>query len=72
MDISEHGCSIELPDSLPLRVIVSLRFPDLDVSAFASVRHVTRKGMKFNIGLEFGQPVRLPAEDAELAGASSR
>lgn len=72
VDISERGCSIELPESLPLRAIVSLRFPDLDVSAFASVRHVTRKGMKFRVGLEFGQPVRLRLGDAELAEAAER
>jgi|KBSMisStaDraftv2_1062788.scaffolds.fasta_scaffold95873_2 hypothetical protein len=65
-DISERGCSIELTDSLPVRANVSLRIPDLDVSAFASVRHVTRKGMKYIVGLEFGQPVRLPLADGKL------
>ncbi|MBZ5632663.1 MAG: PilZ domain-containing protein [Acidobacteriia bacterium] len=67
MNISETGCSIELTESVPVRANVSLRVPDLDLSAFASVRHVTRKGMKFNIGLEFGQPVRLRLADAESA-----
>jgi|SRR6476620_10313319 hypothetical protein len=67
IDISEHGCAIEMEESLPLRSNVSLRIPSLDVSAFASVRHVTRKGMRFHIGLEFGQPVRLPLKDTELA-----
>jgi hypothetical protein len=67
VNISERGCSIELPDSLPLRANISLRLPELDISAFASVRHVTRKGMKFHIGLEFSQPVRLPLLDGELA-----
>ena len=65
-DISERGCSIELQEPLHVRVNVSLRIPDLDVSAFASVRHVTRKGMKYVIGLEFGQPVRLPLADGTL------
>jgi hypothetical protein len=67
VNITESGCSIELPDALPLRANVSLRLPELDISAFASVRHVTRKGMKFHIGLEFSQPVRLPLADGELA-----
>src|SRR5258705_13570187 len=65
-DISERGCSIELADSLPVRTNVSLRIADLNVSAFASVRHVTRKGMKYIVGLEFGQPVRLPLADGTL------
>jgi hypothetical protein len=65
-DISERGCSIQLTESLPLRVNVSLRIPDLNLSAFGSVRHVTRKGMKYNIGLEFGQPVQLPLAVREL------
>jgi hypothetical protein len=65
-NISERGCSIELRDPLPVRAIISLRIPELDLSAFATVRHVTRKGMKVNIGLEFGQPVRLPLADGEL------
>jgi hypothetical protein len=65
-DISERGCSIELADSLPVRANVSLRIPDLNVSAFASVRHVTRKGMKYIVGLEFGQPVRLPLAEETL------
>jgi len=30
------------------------------------VRHVTRKGMKYIVGLEFGQPVRLPLADGKL------
>jgi hypothetical protein len=63
VDISEHGCCIELTELIPPRTIVAVRFPDLNVSAFASVRHVTRKGMKFHVGLEFGQPVRLPVTD---------
>ncbi len=60
------AASIELRDPLPVRAIISLRIPELDLSAFATVRHVTRKGMKVNIGLEFGQPVRLPLADGEL------
>lgn len=67
VNISEHGCAIDSTESVPLRANVSLRVPDLDLSAFASVRHVTRKGMKFNIGLEFGQPVRLRLLDVALA-----
>jgi len=64
-NIGERGCSIELTESLPLRALISLRIPELDVASFASVRHVTRKGMKINIGLEFGQPVRLPLANEE-------
>lgn len=59
VDISERGCAIELMESIPARTNISVRFPDLNLSVFASVRHVTRKGMKFNVGLEFSQAVSL-------------
>jgi hypothetical protein len=46
-----------------------MRLPELDISSFASVRHVTRKGSKYHVGLEFPQPVRIPIRDAELVEA---
>jgi len=66
LDLSESGCGVELMEPVPLRTNISLRLPDLDVSTFASVRHVTRKGSKYIVGLEFPQLVRIPARNTEL------
>jgi c-di-GMP-binding flagellar brake protein YcgR len=69
LDLSESGCAVELMEGIPLRTNISMRFPESDVSTFASVRHVTRKGSKFHVGLEFPQPVRIPIKETELAEA---
>jgi hypothetical protein len=66
MDLSENGCAVELMEPIPLRTNIAMRLPELDISSFASVRHVTRKGSKYQVGLEFPQPVRIPVKDAEL------
>ena len=70
LDLSELGCAAELIEPIPLRTNVSIRLPELDISSFASVRHVTRKGSKYLVGLEFPQPIRIPVKegvrDAEL------
>ena len=66
LDVSESGCAAELMESIPVRANVSMRMPELDISSFASVRHVTRKGSKFHVGLEFSQLVRIPVKEAEL------
>ena len=63
LDLSETGCAAELMEPIPLRTNISMRLPELDISSFASVRHVTRKGSKYHVGLEFPQPVRIPVRD---------
>ena len=70
MDLSENGCAVELMEPIPLRTNISMRLPELDISSFASVRHVTRKGSKYHVGLEFPQAVRIPVRDAELVEAA--
>jgi len=70
IDLSENGCAVELVEPIPLRTNIAMRLPELDISSFASVRHVTRKGSKYHVGLEFPQPVRIPIRDAELAEAA--
>jgi len=70
LDLSEHGCAVELIEPIPLRTNISMRLPELDISSFASVRHVTRKGSKYHVGLEFPQAVRIPVRDAELMEAA--
>ena len=63
LDLSEHGCAAELMEPIPLRTNISIRLPELDISSFASVRHVTHKGSKFHVGLEFPPPLRFPVND---------
>ena len=70
IDLSENGCAVELVEPIPLRTNIAMRLPELDISSFASVRHVTRKGSKYHVGLEFPQPVRIPIRDAELVEAA--
>ena len=69
LDLSDGGCAVELLEPIPLRTNISMRFPELEISTFASVRHVTRKGSKYKVGLEFPQPVRIPIKETELAEA---
>ena len=69
IDVSESGCGVELMESVPLRTNISLRLPELEISTFASVRHVTRKGSKYIVGLEFPQLVRIPVKNTELVEA---
>jgi PilZ domain len=71
VDLSESGCALELMEPVPLRTNISMRLPEMDISTFASVRHVTRKGSKYSVGLEFSQPVRIPTKDTGLAEALS-
>lgn len=63
LDLSEHGCAAELMEPIPLRTNISMRLPELEISSFASVRHVTRKGSKYHVGLEFPQPIRVPVKE---------
>jgi hypothetical protein len=66
VDLSENGCAVEVMESIPARTNVAMRIPELDLSTFASVRHVTRTGSKCTIGLEFPQPVRISTNDHGL------
>ena len=63
LDLSENGCALELMEPIPLRTNVSMRLPETEISSFASVRHVTRKGSKYIAGLEFPQAIRIPLKD---------
>jgi hypothetical protein len=59
LDASVDGLRLEFPVALPIRATVTLRMARIDVSGSASVRHVRRTGMKFVIGFEFSQHLRL-------------
>jgi hypothetical protein len=57
-DISQGGLRIEVLANVSVRTYVSLRTERLNLSGSATVRHVTRTGAKYRIGLELSQPLR--------------
>lgn len=52
LDVSDSGLRIALLQPVPLRTIVSFNVEPLKVSGSASVRHVSRRGTRFVVGLE--------------------
>ena len=54
VDISEAGLRIEVPEAIPIGAHVSLRSDRIDLAGFAVVKHVTRCGSRYHIGLELG------------------
>src|SRR5258706_11478193 len=69
-DISESGLSIVLPNRIEPRTFVRVKADDYpELSGTASVRFCLRKGMNYNVGLEFAGGAKLkarkPAEPQE-------
>ena len=62
VDIATCGMQIETPTQIPVNVAVNLRCDELRLSSRGTVRHCTRKGPKFRIGVEFTTPIRLPVQ----------
>ena len=59
VDISTGGMQIEVPTQIPVNVAVNLRCDELKLSSRGTVRHCTRKGPRFRVGVEFTMPIRL-------------
>jgi len=53
LNIAENGLALELAEPIPLRTLVHVRSSELKVSASCSVRHCSRSGRKFVVGVEF-------------------
>lgn len=69
IDVSESGLRIEVPAPVPVRGTISVRAERLKISGSASVKHTTRVGARYHVGVELNQKVR-GGEIAELrAGA---
>ncbi|MDZ4799114.1 MAG: PilZ domain-containing protein [Bryobacteraceae bacterium] len=62
VDISTTGMQIELPTQIPVNAAVNVRCDELRISGRGMVRHCTRKGPRFRVGVEFTMPIRLPLE----------
>jgi len=58
LEISESGLRVETSDPMPLRSYVNFQIDNPPFAGSGSVRHVTRSGLKFVIGLEFAGTLR--------------
>lgn len=68
IDVSRSGIRIECPEEIPLATEVFLQAEKYQVMGNAFVRHCSRRGASYSIGLEFSAEMKnsitLPAEDA--------
>ena len=58
LDVSEMGMRLKVPEALPVLSSVTLRSEKLHLHGQASVRHCSRFGTNYAIGLEFSRGVR--------------
>ena len=65
-DISESGLRLEMPEALPVQSQISLRSIDLRLHGRASVKHCTKHGTKFILGVEFVGGLRWKPTSAEM------
>ena len=55
IDLSSNGLRVEATVGIPLRSRISLRIDELKLSAAALLKHVSRRGAKYVLGLELSQ-----------------
>ena len=72
MDVCENGLRLELPVPIPPRAEISLNAERIKMSGSARVRHATRRGSKYVIGVELSQTVKSTAFAAALAPQSAQ
>lgn len=65
MDISELGLRLLLPEPLPVLSFVTLRAEKIGLHGQASVRHCSRQGTRYSIGVEVARGIRLPRPEAQ-------
>jgi hypothetical protein len=58
LDVSESGLRIEGPEPVSIRATVSLRAERINFAGSATIKHVTRTGSKYILGLEMSQTLR--------------
>lgn len=58
LDISESGLRIEVPVPVPMRTSVFLRADRIQLSGAATVRHLSRYGAKYILGIEMSQALQ--------------
>ena len=67
VDISESGMRIETREPIVIRGYVTMKAERIELSNIASVRHCSRCGSKYLIGLEFGGGFRSLVSELEPA-----
>jgi hypothetical protein len=55
IELSESGIRVEVPVNIPVRTSLTLNAERIKLAGSASVRHVTRNGAKYILGLELSQ-----------------
>jgi hypothetical protein len=74
VNLSPSGAKLETRDRLEVRASVLVHSEQFGRMGMASIRYCVRKGMKYEVGLEFGgifglsDPVRRKILDGVLAG----
>jgi hypothetical protein len=58
VNVSDGGLRIEVPEWVPVRTNVTLRADRINVSGTAVVKHVSRRGTRFLLGLAISQQLR--------------
>lgn len=57
-DMSQGGLRIEVPEAIPLHATVGLQAERIKFTGSATVKHVTREGAKYILGLELSHALR--------------
>ena len=58
LDVSEEGLRIEVSKPIPVHSRISFRADGINVAGSATVKHVTRQGAKYILGLNLSQALR--------------
>jgi hypothetical protein len=69
IDFCESGLRIESPEPVPRGTRVHFRFRQINLAGTATVKHVTRRAVKYVLGVEFTQPLRKRVDTVEAADA---
>jgi len=58
LDVSPHGLRLQLPEAVPFQTCITLRAVKLGLHGRASVRHCSRSGTRFAVGVQFAGDLR--------------
>jgi hypothetical protein len=64
-DISKSGVGLQILEPVQVRSFVTLNAEKLGIHGQASVRHCSRQGIKYSIGVQFTGGTRWKAEEKE-------
>ena len=66
-DISESGVGLQIPEPVAVRSFVTLSAEKLGIHGRASVRHCSRQGLTYRIGVEFTSGLKWRPDDEVAA-----